>query len=67
MLHRGPVGIAGMTAPASASAVWGSLSPLPVSTHTIRRASPAPWTSRPATLAADAGSQKIPSVVASSR
>src|SRR5207237_4761986 len=41
------------------SAVCGSFSPWPVSTHTTRRASRAPCSSKPATLAAEAGSQKL--------
>jgi hypothetical protein len=43
------------------------LSPWPVSTQTTRSAPSAPYASSPATLAADAGSQKIPSLEASSR
>src|SRR5947209_14525541 len=52
---------------ACSSAVRGSLRPFPVSTHTTREAPPAPWARRPATLAADAGSQKTPSPAASNR
>ncbi len=52
---------------ACSSATWGSLSPWPVRTQTTRRASPGPCVRRPATLAAEAGSQKMPSSRASSR
>src|SRR5271170_1917583 len=56
------------TEPAWSSAVSGSLRPWPVSTHTTRRTpSPAPWTSKPATLAAEAGSQNTPSFAARKR
>src|SRR5436305_11694879 len=57
----------GITAGAWESAVSGSFSPWPVRTQTTRRACPAPCSSRPATLAADAGSQKIPSREARNR
>src|ERR1019366_5222378 len=57
----------GKTAPACSSATCGSLRPWPVSTHTTRWASRAPWTISPATLAAEAGSQNTPSFAARNR
>ena len=57
----------GTTAPARSSAVCGSFRPWPVSTHATRSAPSAPYLSRPATDAADAGSQNTPSLEASRR
>ena len=57
----------GTTEPACASAVCGSFKPWPVNTQTTRSAPCAPCASTPATLVADAGSQKTPSLAARKR
>ena len=59
---RAARGSHGTTAPTCSSAVCGSFSPWPVSTQAIRSAPSAPYFSRPATDAAEAGSQKTPSL-----
>src|SRR5947209_10220811 len=57
-----------VTSPKSwSSAVCGSFRPWPVSTQATCSAPSAPYLSSPATEAAEAGSQKTPSALASSR
>ena len=66
-LHLGQVRIDGDHLGTAASAVSGSFSPWPVSTHTSSAAPAGGDFSTPATHAADAGSQNTPSCEASQR